>query len=415
MAEYCLPKRGVAFITYMGLVSQADTKLLIASPTLAAGDFKISKDGGATANLATLPTNTPAASSQIKISISATEMEADNVTIVGIDAAGAEWCSFCLNIQTATRAAEDLAFPTTSGRSIDVTAGGTVGVDWANVEAPTTTLALTNTTIATTQKVDVETIKTNPVVNAGTVTFPTTATLASTTNITAGTITTTTNLTNLPAAAALEATLTTMKGATFVESTDSLEALRDRGDAAWTTAAGFSTHSAADVWTSVTRTLTAATNLSALAQASVCTEARLAELDAANIPADVDTLLSRLSAARALLLDEITAVRMAVLTDWIDGGRLDLLLDAVKAKTDNLPASPAAVGSTMVMDQTQAVSMVDVSADATLTVGKALLGAWVQAAGDWSISGTTLTLKNPDGTTFRTFTLDSATAPTSRT
>lgn len=36
-------------------------------------------------------------------------------------------------------------------------------------------------------KVDVNTIKTNPVVNAGTVTFPTTATLASTTNITAAT------------------------------------------------------------------------------------------------------------------------------------------------------------------------------------------------------------------------------------
>lgn len=47
-------------------------------------------------------------------------------------------------------------------------------------------------------KVDIDTIKTNPVVNGGTITFPTTATLASTTNITAGTITTTTNLTNLP-------------------------------------------------------------------------------------------------------------------------------------------------------------------------------------------------------------------------
>ncbi len=39
-------------------------------------------------------------------------------------------------------------------------------------------------------KVDVDTIKTNPVVNGGTVTFPTGATLASTTNITAGTIAT---------------------------------------------------------------------------------------------------------------------------------------------------------------------------------------------------------------------------------
>lgn len=51
-------------------------------------------------------------------------------------------------------------------------------------------------------KVDVDTIKTNPVVNAGTVTFPTGATLASTTNITAGTITTATNVTTVNGLAA---------------------------------------------------------------------------------------------------------------------------------------------------------------------------------------------------------------------
>jgi hypothetical protein len=75
------------------------------------------------------------------------------------------------------------------------------------------------------------------------------------------------------------------------------------------------------------------------ALASVCTEARLAELAAANLPADVDTLLSRLSAARALLLDEITAARMATLTDWINGGRLDLLIDAIKVVTDAIGAT----------------------------------------------------------------------------
>lgn len=37
--------------------------------------------------------------------------------------------------------------------------------------------------------------------------------------------------------------------------------------------------------------------------------------------------------------NEVTAARMAALTDWIDGGRLDLLLDAIKAVTDNLPDS----------------------------------------------------------------------------
>lgn len=80
--------------------------------------------------------------------------------------------------------------PTTAGRTLDVSAGGEGGLDWANVGSPTTSLALTGTTIAVTQKVDVDTIKTNPVVNAGTITFPTTATLASTTNLTAGTIAT---------------------------------------------------------------------------------------------------------------------------------------------------------------------------------------------------------------------------------
>lgn len=56
---------------------------------------------------------------------------------------------------------------------------------------------------------DVDTIKTNPVANAGTVTFPTNKTLASTDNITAGTITTVTNLTNAPTAGDLTATMKT--------------------------------------------------------------------------------------------------------------------------------------------------------------------------------------------------------------
>src|SRR3990167_3862496 len=47
--------------------------------------------------------------------------------------------------------------------------------------------------------------------------------------------------TGVTALGALEATLTTMKGATFAEATDSLEAIRDRGDAEWDTATGFAT------------------------------------------------------------------------------------------------------------------------------------------------------------------------------
>jgi hypothetical protein len=52
--------------------------------------------------------------------------------------------------------------PTTAGRALDVSAGGEAGLDWANVGSPTTALDLSGTTIKTTQKVDVDTIKTNP-------------------------------------------------------------------------------------------------------------------------------------------------------------------------------------------------------------------------------------------------------------
>jgi hypothetical protein len=38
---------------------------------------------------------------------------------------------------------------------------------------------------------------------------------------------------SLPSTLALEATLTAMKGASYLEATDSLEAIRNRGDAAW--------------------------------------------------------------------------------------------------------------------------------------------------------------------------------------
>jgi len=54
---------------------------------------------------------------------------------------------------------------------------------------------------------------------------------------------------------------------TYDQTTDSLEAVRDRGDATWITATGF-------------------------ALATVCTEARLAELDAANLPATTDSILT---------------------------------------------------------------------------------------------------------------------------
>lgn len=76
---------------------------------------------------------------------------------------------------------------------------------------------------------------------------------------------------------------------TYSETTDSLEAVRDRGDAAWITATGFSTHSAADVWAAGTRTLTAGTNI-VLAKGTGVTGFN--DLSAAQVNSEVDTALA---------------------------------------------------------------------------------------------------------------------------
>lgn len=128
MATYVPAKRATEYIFWVGLVSQADTKLLQTNPTLAAGDVKVSKDGGALANLATLPAVTPASSKLVKVTLSSTEMTADNVTVIFSDAAGAEWCDLLINIQTAARQIDDLTFPNTSGRGMDVDATGGVEI-----------------------------------------------------------------------------------------------------------------------------------------------------------------------------------------------------------------------------------------------------------------------------------------------
>lgn len=71
-----------------------------ATPTLASGDFKIEKDGGASANLATLPSVEPAAGTSIKLEFSAAEMQCRQAVITMIDAAGAEWSDDAIHIFT---------------------------------------------------------------------------------------------------------------------------------------------------------------------------------------------------------------------------------------------------------------------------------------------------------------------------
>jgi len=100
-APYNPPIKGEDFIVRISLSDQNIGGSFKANPTIAAGDFKVDKDGGGLTNLATLPSVDPAGSVLVKIVLSSTEMNADVVTIVAIDQTAAkEWSDFVLSIPT---------------------------------------------------------------------------------------------------------------------------------------------------------------------------------------------------------------------------------------------------------------------------------------------------------------------------
>ena len=102
-APYNPPIKNQDFVVRISLADMSTVGGFKAAPTIAAGDFKIDKDGAGLVNLATLPVVQPAGSVLVRITLSATEMNADVVTIVGIDQTSPkEWADFVLSIPTVT-------------------------------------------------------------------------------------------------------------------------------------------------------------------------------------------------------------------------------------------------------------------------------------------------------------------------
>lgn len=113
---------------------------------------------------------------------------------------------------------------------------------------------------------------------------------------------------------------------------DTNELQTNQGD--WATATGFSTHSAADVWTATTRVLTANTNLND-PTASAIADAVLDEALSGHVTA------GSLGKAVADLETDATAILAdtnELQTDDVPGliAALDTLIDAIKTKTDSL-------------------------------------------------------------------------------
>ncbi|HCX20909.1 MAG TPA: hypothetical protein DHN29_03280 [Cytophagales bacterium] len=183
------------------------------------------------------------------------------------------------------------------------------------------------------------------------------------------------------------------------------------------------------------------------ALASVCTESRLAELDAANLPADIASIQTDTTL--------IVADTNELQTDWTNGGRLDLIIDAVLVDTASLndtkipqtlnltasgnigidwanvenPTTALDLSATdiqlcdTVTTNTDNVSVSDIlttqmteayAVDGTAPTLAQGIFAIQQFLQERSTSSTTVTVKKIDGSTgAMTFTLDDATSPTS--
>lgn len=255
--------------------------------------------------------------------------------------------SFSLNNRSALR-------PTTAGRTLDVSAGGEAGVDWANVGSPTTTVGLSGTTVKTATDVETDT-----------------ADIQS----------------RLPAALVsgrIDASVGAMAANTLT-----------------------ATAIAADAITAA-KIADGAIDAGTLA-ADCITAAKIADgaIDAATFAAgaiDATAIADNAIDAGAIAANAITAAKIA------DGA-----IDAATFAAGAIDAT--ALASNVITDIWQGTALTEAyAADGAAATPAQLLYLILAALTEFSISGTTITVKKLDGsTTAATYTLDSDTAPTSRT
>lgn len=122
-------KTATAAVIYVTLPHPTDADLFVTNPTLAAGDAKVSIDGGAFANLGTLPAVTPAGGVGVKITLSAGEMTGTNILICLKDqTAPEEWSAVTILIACTAVTFDDLVRSTTPANALTVDASGRVDV-----------------------------------------------------------------------------------------------------------------------------------------------------------------------------------------------------------------------------------------------------------------------------------------------
>lgn len=133
------------------------------------------------------------------------------------------------------------------------------------------------------------------------------------------------------------------------------------------------------------------------------------------IPATLSTIVGYIDTEVAAILADTNELQ----TDWVDGGRLDALIDAIKAKTDQLTftVSNQVDANALTLDEDEILDDLladSVPADGSLPTVRQAIYMILQFLLERSVSGTTLTVKKVDGSTsLMTFTLNDASEPTS--
>lgn len=246
--------------------------------------------------------------------------------------------------------------PTTAGRTLDVTAGGEAGIDWANIGSPTTTVNLSGTTVKTATDVETDTADIQSRLPAALVSGRIDASVGA---MATGVMTAAALAADAAAEIADAVWDEILSGHAVSGSTgEALSAAGGAGDP-WITAlpGSYSSGQAGYI-------------LGTYLDAAVSTRSTYAGGDTAG----TTTLLARLTATRAGYLDNLSGGAVALASSILDAAGLrsalglasanldtqlstiDTVVDAVKAKTDLLAFTGGAVDAnvTAVNDSTGA-------------------------------------------------------------
>jgi hypothetical protein len=211
----------------------------------------------------------------------------------------------------------------------------------------------------------------------------------------------------------LPGTLTDMSGATFASSTDSLEAIRNRGDAAWVTGGGGSAPTVSQIRIEMDDN---STKLAAIL---------LDTAEIANVPTVTQFNARTLLAASYFdpATDAVANVTLVGTTTTNSDmrGTNSALLASGYTVPDNAGITSngnaiSALNNITVSDVLTTQMTESYAADGTAPTLAQAIFLSMQNLQDFSFAGTTQTVRRIDGTTTAaTYTLDDATAPTSKT